>query len=31
VRGRVVVRGGKLTGDKNHGAHIARDKSPFAA
>ncbi len=30
VRGRVVVRNGTLEGTKDHGSHIARDKSVFA-
>ncbi len=30
VRGRIVVRDGKLEGAKNHGSHIPRDKSAFA-
>lgn len=30
VRGRVVVRDGKLEGAKNHGRYIPRDKSAFA-
>jgi dihydropyrimidinase len=31
VRGRVVVRDGKLMGAKGFGAHLQRDRSPFAA
>ncbi|HEY8268439.1 MAG TPA: dihydropyrimidinase [Xanthobacteraceae bacterium] len=31
VRGRVVVRDGKLVGAKGFGAHLARERSPFAA
>ncbi len=31
VRGKVVVRDGKLVGAKGFGAHLARERSPFAA
>jgi dihydropyrimidinase len=30
VRGRCVVRDGKLVGSMSHGTHLARDRSPFA-
>ncbi len=30
VRGRTVVRDGKLVGEKAHGIHHARDRSPYA-
>jgi dihydropyrimidinase len=31
VRGKVVVRDGRLVGAKSHGLHQARDRSPYAA
>ena len=30
VRGKCVVRDGELVGDKSHGEHLARDRSPYA-
>ena len=31
VRGKFVVRDGKLTGAKGDGAYVPREKSPYAA
>lgn len=30
VRGKSVVRDGRLVGDITHGEHLARDRSPYA-